>query len=374
MFSMKLNFDKELMLKAFIVVVIFSFIFSTLWIGMSNNGNDNNNNNNQQNNTDDYDIITGQGHVALVVKEYSGSIDLDKITEESKEFVNEGVANGDVLYFNIESTKVSIILSDKSKTYEYAQKLIENDPSAQIVLKVRVFSPEKYNFTTDSGQVVSAIIPESEIKVSYPYALGDVLYYNALVQLLNGNVVGAQLYPLAKVEELDMIFLINKISGEYYSRLYFNWKDRETARTLASQLNESLNEINATGVMYNYVSDTTIYASRTFYSEEAELLREKFNDIKTINMDKIVFYDNSTTTEDEISLAVLNATNNTVTLSFSPPMLELVYKYDGDYNEIEYLFENVNNLSISKFHYVKADLHTGDTTVKTQILYMRFQR
>ena len=114
---MKLNFSREIMLKAFIVVVIFSFIFSTLWIGMSNS-NDNNNNNNNGNNIPDnnYTVLTGQGQVALIVKEYSGSIELDKITEDSKQFVNQGVANGDVLYFNIEPTKVSIILSDKSKT------------------------------------------------------------------------------------------------------------------------------------------------------------------------------------------------------------------------------------------------------------------
>lgn len=363
MFFMKLNFDKELMLKAFIVLVIFSFIFSTLWIGMSNSGNDNNNNNNNFPDENNYTLLTGQGHVSLIIKEYSGSIDLDKITEESKEFVNEGVSNGDVLYFNIEPTKVSIILSNKSKTYDYAKILIENDPTVNIILKPRVYSAQGYDFITDSGEIVNAIIPESEIKVSYPYAIGDVLYYNALVQLLNGNVVGAQLYPLAKVEELDMIFLVKDISDEYYSRLYFNWKDRETARSLSYELNESLNEANAIDVTYNYVSDITIYASRALYSEEVELLKEQFSDIKTINMNKIVFYDNSTITEDEISYAVLNATNNSVTLSFSPPMLEIVYKYEGDYNEVESLFGNLNNISISKFHYVKADLHTGDTTV-----------
>lgn len=358
-----ISFNKDFMLKAFIVVVIFSFVFSTIWIGMSGNNNNNNNNNNQQNETKDV-YLMGQGKVALILKEYSGVIELDKITNESLEFVNQGVKNGDVSYFDNKDSKVTIVLSDKSKTYDYAIKLIENDPSVTIVLKARVYNNQKYDFITDDGQVVSAIIPESEIKVSYPYELGEILYYSALVQLLNGNVVGAQLYPLAKVEEIEMLFTVNEVTNEYYSRLYFNWRDRETARNITETMNETLTGLGVTNFQKSYVSDTTIYASRALYSEEVDLLRGNFEDIKTIDMNKIVFYDNSTETEEEISNFVYNMTNGTVTLSFSPPMLEFIFNYDGEFSAIESSLSDLNDIAITKYYGVKANVSSGNTNVQ----------
>jgi len=358
-----ISFNKEFILKAFIVVVILSFIFSTLWIGMSNsNNNNNNNNNNPQNDTEDV-YLMGQGKVALIIKEYSGIIELDKINNESLDFINAGIKNGEVSYFDTKDSKITIVLSDKSKTYDYAKILLENDPTVSMILKARVYNNQKYDFTTDDGQVVSAIIPESEIKVSYPYELGEILYYSALVQLLNGNVVGAQLYPLAKVEELDMIFLVNEIKNEYYSRLYFNWRDRETVRTISENMNLTLTEMGVTNFQKNYVSDITIYANRTLTYGEMAILQENYANIKTTEGNKIVFYDNSTETEEEISNFVYNMTNGTASLSFSPPMLEFVFTYDGKFSEIESSLNDLNNLAITKYYGVKANVSTGDTNV-----------
>lgn len=363
MFSMKLNFNKEFILKVLIIAIILTFVFSTLSIWVNNRDNNKNNIPNDDYDDEDYIIQMGQGKIALVVKEYSGSIELNRIVNESIDFVNEGVASGDVLFFNIEPNKVSIVLSDKDKTYEYAKYLVEKDSEVQILLKVRVYSPEKYDFITDSGEIVQASVPESEIKVSYPYKIGEMLYYNALVQIYNGNVVGAQLNPMAKVEELDMIFLVNERYNDYYSRMFFNWRDRETIRALTFDINSSLGDVGATNVEMNYVSDITIYASRAFYSDESDLLKEHFDDIKTINMNKIVFYDNSTVTENEVSEVVFNITNGSVTLDFSPALFEIIFNYEGDYEDVNSVFEELNDFSIVKYHYVTANLHTGNTQV-----------
>lgn len=357
---MKFKFDREFAIKGVIIVIILSFFFSMLAMGMT--GDNNGRKNDVPVPDDDYEMFMGQGNVALTIKEYSGVIQVDRITNDSREFVMEGVNEGDVLFFNEELDKVSIVLSDKTKTYEYAKKLIESDPTISIILNARVYSDEEFDFTTDMGTIVQSTVPESEIRVSYPYKIGDILYYRALVQFYNGNIVGAQLYPLAKVEEMEMLFIVDEVSSDYYYRGFFNWRDRNVIRNFSDTLNQTLTEKGAEDVMINFVSDITIYANRPFSSDEADLLREKFDNIRTINMEKLVFNDNSTETEDEISSYVYNISNGTVTLDFSPPLLEFVYVFDGNYDEIAYIFEELQEKSIKSNHIKRAYVSTGSTT------------
>jgi hypothetical protein len=349
---MKLNFDKEFMIKAVIVVIILSFFFSMF--AMAFTGGNNDKNNDLPPPQEDYTFYIGQGNVALILKEYSGVIEMDRISETSKEFILEGVSEGDVLYFNEDLNKVSIVLSDKTKTYEYAKYLIEEDPTISIVLKARVYNDEKFDFTTDEGEVITASIPESEIRVAYPYKIGELLYYNALVQILDGNVVGAQLSPLMRIEEMEMLFLVDETSNEYYSRLFFNWRDRETARRYSEELNDTLTLQGAENVLVNYVSDITIYASRPLYTEEVDLMEEEFEGLMSVQMNKIIFMDNSTETEQEISDFLFNISNRTITLDFSPPMLEFMFVYDGEYVELEDSLNELNSLSIKTFYLNKA--------------------
>jgi hypothetical protein len=357
---MKLNMSRELIVQIIIVAIVIFFGFSMLTPLMS--GENNNQNNNQVPPEEEYEVFMAQGNVGLTLKEYSGVIEVDKITNDSREYVMEGVNDGDVLYFNEEIDKVSIVLSDKTKTYEYAKKLIESDSNITIILNARVYSDEEFDFTTDDGKIVSSKVPESEIRVSYPYEIGDILYYRALVQFYNDDIVGAQLYPLPTVEEMEMLFMVDEVSNEYYYRAFFNWSDRQFVRDFSNNLNATLTGEGAENVVVNFVSDVTIYANRPVYSEEADLLKERFENIKTINMEKIVFYDNSTETEEEISDYVYNITNGTLTLEFSPALLEFTYEFDGEYSEIESVFETVNNRSIKLYHGKKAFVSTGSTT------------
>ncbi len=360
---MKLNFDKEFMVKGVIIVIILTFFVSMFAVGMGGNNNNNNNNNDTPYPDDNYTLFVGQGNVALILKEYSGVINVNRISNESREYIMEGVKGGDVLYFNDETNQISIVLSNKSKTYEYAKYLYDNDSNISIVLKARVYSSEEFDFVTDLGDTIKSSIPESEINVAYPYAIGEILYYSALVQFLDGKIVGAQLHPLAKIEEMNMLFNVGEVFGEYYSRSFFNWRDREYVRNLSSNLNETLTELGAENVLVNYVSDITIRANRPIYSHEADLLKERFSGLKTINLEKIVFYDNSTESEDEISEYIYNITNGTIQLDFSPAMLEFSFKYSGNYSKIESVFSDIQNISIIEFYGKKAMVSTEATSV-----------
>lgn len=366
-FPMKFKFDRENVIKAIIIVIILTFFFSMFAVGM--NGN-NDTPENEQEDIVEPQLLVGQGKIELILKEYSGEIELERITNESRDFIIEGVTNGDVLYFNEEANKVSIVLSDKTKTYDYLSVLIANDPEVFFSLKARVYNTKKFDFYTDDGQTISSNVPESEIYVYYPYNIGEVLEYTALVQILDGTIVGAQLYPIPKEEqvitqEVNMLFNVNEIQNEYNVMLFFNWHDREVARTLSSNLNDSLHLSNGVDeVQTIYTSDITIYMSRALYSEEADALKERFPDIKTINMEKIVFYDNSTETEEVISNYLYNLTNGTVTLSFSPSLLQLSFKYNGTFNEIEPLLGDLEELSIKKLYLQKAVISTDSISLK----------
>lgn len=363
---MKFKFDRETTIKAVIIVIILTFFFSMFAVGM--NGN-NDTPENEQGDTVEPQLLVGQGKIELILKEYSGEIELERITNESRDFIIEGVTNGDVLYFNEGDNKVSIVLSDKTKTYDYLSVLISNDPEVFFSLKARVYNTKQFDFYTDDGQIISSNVPESEIYVYYPYNIGEVLEYTALVQILDGKIVGAQLYPIPKEEqvttqEVNMLFNVNEIQNEYDLMFFFNWHDREVARTLSSNVNESLSLNEVENVKVIYTSDITIYASRALYSDEADALKERFSNIKTINMEKIVFYDNSTETEEVISNYLYNLTNGTVTLSFSPSLLQLSFKYNGTFNEIEPLLGDLEELSIKKLYLQKAVISTDSISLK----------
>jgi predicted RND superfamily exporter protein len=150
---------------------------------------------------------------------------------------------------------------------------------------------------------------------------------------------------------------------EHYVRLYFMWHDRNNVANNLSLINESLIALGATDVKMQYTSDITVYGNDSLSKAQVNELRAKLPNLKVVQFNKIVFYDNVTYTEDEISEAVYNVTNGSVNVSFSPPMLEIVFSYTGNESALDDAVNAIQPAPLSKEIYRVANASTGNIVV-----------
>ena len=255
-----------------------------------------------------------------------------------------------------------IVLSDPSQTYDVASQLLSMDPNITMTLEAYVSSDETFEFRTPEGSVNTSI-PRSKVRLSRPYRVGDVLAFRALAQIVDGRVAAAKLTQMAIQEYAELAATVDAFYPQYYARYFYYWRDRALVRGNLSALNDSLKSLGAENVKINYVSDTTVYVSRSLRSAEVEAIRERLPGLKTVQFNRVVFYDNYTYTEDEVYAAIENATNGTVNVTFSKAMLEVAFEYSGNASDAAAVFEGFGFTPVSGELYRLANVSIGGGSV-----------
>ncbi|MCX8199962.1 MAG: hypothetical protein N3G76_00670 [Candidatus Micrarchaeota archaeon] len=362
---MKISLTRAQMIQAIVILIAVVFVLSTLGTWFTHqpvNGGQTSQATNLS--EDELDASIGMGNVVLVVRSYSPVIRLASPGIAAKAYLKQLQAGNTILYLDESNPQyITITLSSGEDTLEVASKLVSLDKNATMLLEAYVSSDQEFEFLLQNGTKVKAKIPLSKISVSRPYKKGEQLYFSALVQLYKGQVIGAKLTPLARTEKVDLPVLPLNCFSEHYARFYFMWHDREGVRSSLSRLNESLKSINATAVQMQYVSDTTVYATDGFSKAQVQEIRKRLPGLYVVQFNKLVFYDNYTYTEDEISKVIADVTNNTVNVSFSPPMLEMRFNYAGNETLLENTLNAIGYTTISKEIYKVCNASTGDITI-----------
>jgi hypothetical protein len=363
---MKFNFSRAQMIQAIVIIVAVLFVLSTVgvWYNPGTSGGSSTPQTGNTPEVTDENITVGMGNVVLIVQSYSPVIRLTNPNADAKAYLQQLQANGTVLYLdNSNPQYITVALSKGDDSPAVATGILNLDSNVTMLLEAYVYSDQAFEFTTESGTKVSATIPASKINVAKPYAKGELLYFNALVQLYNGTVIGAKLTPLAQAESAELPVLPVSFSPEHYARLYFAWHDRVGVDNSQAYLNETLKSLNVTGIRFQYTSDTTVYANKGLSKAEIDVIREKLPGLKVVQLNKIVFYDNYSYTEEQISQVVAEATNDTANVSFSPPMLEIGFSYSGNETQLTDAINSINYTPISEEIYRVCNASTGGLTV-----------
>ncbi|RMD66302.1 hypothetical protein D6833_01630, partial [Candidatus Parcubacteria bacterium] len=193
--------------------------------------------------------------------------------------------------------------------------------------------------------------------------VGDVLVFRALAQLVDGRVVGAKLTQMAIQEYTDLAATVEALYPQYYARFFYYWHDREKVRGNLSALNDSLKSLGAKNIKINYVSDTTVYLSRSLRRAEVDALKEIIPGVKTVQFNRLVLYDNYTYTENDVYSALESATNGTVNVTFSKELLEVGFEYDGNSSDIIEVFDSIGAEPLSGDVYRLANVSLGGGSV-----------
>ncbi len=363
---MKFNFSRAQMIQAIVIIVAVLFVFSTLgvWYNPGKNGGGSTPSTDNTPQITDENITVGMGNVVLIVQSYSPVIKLTSPNEAAKAYLQQLQANGTILYLdNSNPQYITVALSKGDDTEAVATGIMNLDSNVTMLLEAYVNSDQAFTFTTEGGKNVTATVPASKINVAKPYAKGELLYFNALVQLYNGTVVGAKLTPLAQAESAELPVLPVSFSPEHYARLYFAWHDRVGVDNSQAYLNETLKSLNATNIRFQYTSDTTVYANKGLSKDEIAGIRERLPGLYVVQLNKIVFYDNYSYTEEQVSQAVAEATNDTANVSFSPPMLEMGFAYSGNESQLTDAINSINYTPISEEIYRVCNASTGGLTM-----------
>ena len=363
---MKLNLTRTQIIQAIVIIVAVLFVLSTLsvWFGKGSTSTSSNTPSSNLSPKTEENITIGMGKVALIVDGYSPILKISKPSDEVKLYLEGLRTNGSVLYVDESNQQyTTLALSNAEDVPAVASKILALDSNASMFLEAYVYSDKAFEFTTQEGTKISASVPRSKITVVKPYPKGALLYFNALVQLYNGTIVGAKLSPLAQVETAELLVLPKALMPEHYVRLYFMWHDRNNVANNLSLINESLIALGATDVKMQYTSDITVYGNDSLSKAQVNELRAKLPNLKVVQFNKIVFYDNVTYTEDEISEAVYNVTNGSVNVSFSPPMLEMVFSYTGNESALGDAVNAIQPAPLSKEIYRVANASTGNIVV-----------
>lgn len=364
---MKLSFTKAQMIQAIVILIAVLFVFSTvdIWFGSGrHNGAGGSTPSSGETLPTDEDTIMGIGNVALIIDGYSPILKVSRPNDAVRQYLQRLQVNGTVLYIDESSTQyTTVALARGDDLPAVASALYELDANMPMLLEAYVYSEKAFEFTTRAGEKISAPIPRSKINVARLYPKGEIVFFSALVQLYNGTVVGAKLTPLAVVESAELPVIPKALLPEHYVRLYFMWHDRNNVADSISAINDSLYAINATDVRFQYTSDITVYATGAMSKAQVDALRAQLPNLKVVQLNKIVFYDNTTYTEDEISDAVYIATNGTVNVSFSPPLLEIGFNYAGDEGVLTETINSIPYKPISKEIYRVANASTGGISV-----------
>lgn len=358
---MKFNFTREQIIQAIVIITAITFVLSSvgLWFKSSSNGSQGVTQ--SQNVNIEQNVTVGMGNVELIIDSYSPLIVVGKVNNETQVYLKQIQANGTALYIDTSNpAQTTIALSDANYVLGVAKRIIELDPSVRMELEAIVHSDVEFEFSTEQGTIKSKI-PPSKITVTNPYNIGEVIPFKALVQFVDGKIVGAKLTPTAKKATAELTVIPNNIKDSYYVRMFFYWHDRVDVGNSRDELNNSLADIGATNIDMNYVRDDTIYASRSLTSNEIKALRAAMPGVKTVQFNKIVFYSNTSYTENEIADALYSITNGSVELKFSTPMLEMMFNYDGNSSILNDTIESYNYTPVSKEMYVLADVSLGSS-------------
>ncbi|MEM4332193.1 MAG: hypothetical protein QW500_02845 [Candidatus Micrarchaeia archaeon] len=363
---MKLSLTRMQIIQAIVVLVAVIFVLSTLATWFTHQPRNGGQTSQTQNlpEEEEMSLSVGMGNVMLVVNSYSPVIRLTRPNAAAMAYLKQLQAGNKVIYLDQSNPQyITVTLSSGDDTLPVASNLMSLDQNVTMLLEAYVNSSQAFDFTLQNGSKVKASIPMSKINVAKPYAKGEQLYFSALVQIYKGQVVGAKLTPLARTEVVDMPVLPLKLYPEHYARMYFMWHDREGVRRSLDALNESLKAINATNIRFNYVSDTTVYATDTFNKTQINEIKKYLPGLYVVQFNKLVFYDNYTYTEEQISDVVAKVTNNTVNVSFSPPMLEMRFNYEGDEQKIANALQSINYTPISVEVYRVCNASTGNIAI-----------
>jgi len=330
--AMKVNFTRAQFIQAIVIITALAFILSTLatWYSGAVHKNVPATTPSSDGTLSEENVTMGTAKVALIIDSYSPVIRVSGLSSQAREYLQQLQQNGTILYIDTSNPSYeTIALSKGDYTYEVASNILALGPNVTMLLEAYVYSDGEVKFQTQNG-IVNATIPKSRITVARPYPNGERLFFNALVQLMNGKVVGAKLTPLAVQEMVQLPVEVNAFYNKYHARLYFNWHDRVGVENEIARLNESLNTLGARNITLNYIRDDTVYANRTLKSGESAALHVLLPGLKVVQLNKIVFYSNYSYTEDEVGSAVANVTNGTASLSFSPPLLMITFDFDGN--------------------------------------------
>ncbi len=361
---MEFNFTREQIIRAIVIITAITFVLSSMGIWFKSGNNAPSGITQSQNENIEQNITMGVGNVELIIDSYSAVIRLGKVNNETQKYLQQMQADGTALYVDASNpARITVALSDPEDTYYVAKHIINLDPSVHMELEAFVHSDEEFEFSTQQG-TIKAKIPASKITLTNPYEIGDSIAFKALVQFVDGKIVGAKLTPTARKATVELKVLPTKLHNKYYVRMFFYWHDRVGVDESKDALNNTLAELGARNVIMNYIRDDTVYASRSLTSKESKALREKMPGVKTVQFNKVVFYSNYTYTEDEIADALSSITNNSVEVSFSPPMLELLFLYDGNASNITEAVNSFSYAPISKEMYVLADVSLGGEDVE----------
>ncbi|MGC8923678.1 MAG: hypothetical protein ACP5KJ_00615 [Candidatus Micrarchaeia archaeon] len=362
---MAISITRSQAIQLIVILTAIVFIASTLsiWFRSSNSSPPSVTQSGQA--SIEQNVSIGRANIVLILESYSPVVKSGVLNDDASNYVKELAANGKVQYIDTSNPSyTTIVLSNKDDVYNFTKTLLSLDTNASIMLEAYVYSNEEFDFITPEG-IVRTSIPRSKITLTSPYPVGSMLAFNALAQFSNGKIVNAKLTPLAITDTAEMQARVDELYPYHYVRMFFFWHDRVAINNSYATLKESLSQINATNISMRYVRNDVAYASRPLTIYEIASLQEMLPGVKMVRGNEIVIYSNYSYTENDVSDGVANATNNSVSISFSPPLLEIVFDYTGPVEKLDEVLDEFEYTPISKEVYRRAriTIPAGNVTV-----------
>ncbi len=368
MAKIRIKLEREDLIKAIVILTAVVFLMSTvsLWFTASKNGGGSTASDGSETKT--VNITTAQAIINVTLDYYTSKIMLNELNEVNKEYMDRLNEEGKLLYYKERDTGVTILLADKEYTYQVAKNLMKNDANISMILEGVVHSDEEYAFQpiNEVGNIIKSKIPASKITLNYPFEVGSTLQYQALAQFVDGKMIRAKLYPKGIKAKMKIPFLVEDLLSKYYGQMIFRWSDRVKGEEHLEELNESLQDVGAVNVSFNYITDHSVYTSRILTKEETDKLEEYLPGLKGRDGTRLIFYSNYSYTEEDVYDAINKTTNGSVEVSFAISYLEITFDYNGNSSIVD---EILQNYSVKPMYYKLwrlAKVSTGEVNAEYQ--------
>ena len=365
MAKIKIKLEREQLIQAIVIMTALVFIFSTvnMWFRSSNNSGGSTLSDGSE--TQTLNITTAKATINLTLERYTAKIIVNELNDLNSQFIDKLNSEGKLLYLDNSSGKITILLSSPDDTWSVAKTIISNDKNVSILLEGIAYSDQEYTFQpiNNVGETLRSKIPRSKISLNYPYEVGSVLSYDALAQFIDGQLTTAKLYPRNIRAQLKVPVIVNGLDTKYYVQMIIRWSDRIKAKEDEYILNDTLKEMGATNISFNYISDHSVYTSRILNKTEIERLEELLPGFKVRDANRLIFYSNYSYTEEDIYDAVNKSTNGTVDVTFAISYMEISFDLEDGENLSERLIENYTVTPMYYKVWRRGDISTGEIRV-----------
>ncbi len=365
MAKIKIKLEREHLIQAIVIMTALVFIFSTvsMWFRSSNNGGGSTITDGSE--TETLNITTAKATINLTLERYTAKIIVNQLNDKNAQLIDKLNSEGKVMYVNNRSDGITILLSSPDDTWSVAKTILANDRNVSILLEGIAYSDKEYTFQplNNVGETLKSKIPRSKVSLNYPYEVGSVLSYDALAQFIDGQLTTAKLYPRNIKAQLKVPVIVNGLDSKYYVQMIVRWSDRIKAEEDEYILNDTLKEMGATNISFNYITDHSVYTSRILNKTEIEKLKELLPGLKLRDANRLIFYSNYSYTEEEVYDAVNISTGGTVDVTFAISYMEISFDLEDGENVSERLIENYTVTPMYYKVWRRGDVSTGEIRV-----------